>query len=525
MLDGAPTPRAGGRGAQLALFALAVAYLVLWGALAGLPFQDVPNHVARAVAIGDLLFDGGRRFGAHFTFEWQAVPYLLGDLLMLPAARWLPPDVAGRVLVTLQWASLPAAVAFLLYAWRAPRATWLVATALALYLATDLFFVLGFANFRLAIALVLAALAAWELALRTAAVRAWLGYFALALLGYLMHLSALVFLVGAVGVLSALRLLERRERLATLLLAGVPLVALLGWHVLGREPLTDAPALQPSAELKLYRLTMPLVRFGRDAPDDLALFAAFALVVGAVALAAARHLAGVVERELAVLAVAFLGLYFVLPEQQGLIWAIDTRALALAWLWLALLAAFAAPRLGWTRPVAAAALALAAANVAVLAGHLLPADRAMREYRAIAARVPHGATVLPVSTRPKQGFANPTAHAASFAMLDRDAVVPYTFSGDVGMPMTYFRFRARPASPQQFWYQAGTPPAQVREVVAGYDYLLVELPADWTRIPASGRVLHRNRSAALVVTGPARTAGLVATGPGIAAAAAGEAER
>ena len=70
------------------------------GSLAGLPFQDVPNHVARAVVIGDLLFDGGRRFGAHFTFDWQLVPYILGDLLLLPFARWLPPDVAGRVLVS-----------------------------------------------------------------------------------------------------------------------------------------------------------------------------------------------------------------------------------------------------------------------------------------------------------------------------------------------------------------------------------------------------------------------------------------
>jgi hypothetical protein len=492
--------RAEARGAKLALFVLAAAYLVLWAALAGLPFQDVPNHVARAVVIGDLLFDGGRRFGEHFTFDWQAVPYILGDLLMLPFARWLPADVAGRVLVVLEWVSLPAAVAFLLYAWRAPRATWLIGLALSLYLATDLFFVLGFAAFRLAIALVLASLAAWELASRTGMVRWWLGYFALAGLGYLTHLSALVFLVAAVGILSALRLVERREQLGRLLLAGLPLLLLLAWHLLGREPLNAAPPLQPSAELKLLRLAAPLARFGQGAVGDVALLVVFAAMVTVVALAAARRGATVVERELAVLTVAFLGIYFVLPEEQGLIWAIDSRALTLVWLWLALLAAFAAPRIGWTRPLAVAALGIAAANVAVLAAHLLPEDRAMREYRELAAHVPYGAVVLPVTTRPKRGFTNPTAHAASFAMLDRDAIVPYTFSGDVGMPMTYFRFRHRPEAPPQFWYQTGWAPEKVRDTMSGYRYLLVELPADWSRIPVSGRVTDRNGTAALVET-------------------------
>jgi hypothetical protein len=484
----------------LALFAIATAYLVLWAALAGLPFQDVPNHVARAVVIGDLLFDGGRRFGEHFTFEWQAVPYILGDLLMLPLARWLPADVAGRVLVVLEWVSLPAAVAFLLHAWRAPPATRLIGLALSLYLATDLFFVLGFAAFRFGIALVLAALAAWELAFRTGAVRWWLGYFLLAGLAYLTHLSALAFLVAAVGMLSAVRLVERREPLLRLVLAGVPLLTLLAWHVLGREPLNAAPPLQPTAELKLFRLAAPLARFGQDASGDVALLAAFATVAIGVALAAARRNAATVERELAVLTAAFVGLYFVLPEEQGPIWAIDSRALALAWLWLGLLVAFAAPRLAWTRPIAAAALGLAAANVVVLAAHLRPEDRAMRTYRELAARVPAGAVVLPVVTRPRRGFTNPTAHAASFATLDRGAIVPYTFSGDVGMPMTYFRFRARPEAPPQFWYQAGSAPDAVRDAIAGYGYLLVELPADWSRIPVTGRVTDRNGAAALVET-------------------------
>jgi hypothetical protein len=480
---------------------IAVAYAALWIALGGLPFQDIPNHVARAIVIGDLVLDGGRRFGEHFTFEWQAIPYILGDALLLPLVRLLPADVAGRAWVFLEWASLPLATAWLLHAWRAPRLTLAIGLAFALYLATDVFFMMGFANFRLGIALTLAGLAAWELALRTGAARWWLAYFALAGAGYLMHLSALVFLVSAVGALSALRWLDGRERFVRLLAAGLPILLLLGWHTLMLEPVNPYPSLQPTAWSKLWRLASPFVRF-RDAPD-LLLFAGFALTVTAAIAASLRGRATDRERELGVLVVAFVIIYFALPESKGAIWAIDNRAMSIAWLAAALLAAHVAPRLGHGRVVAGAALAIAAANVGLLAVKLVPQDGLMREYRALAATVPRGAVVLPVLTRPKLGYMNPTAHAASFATIDRDAIVPYTFSGDVGMPMEYFRFRRRPEAPWQFWYQAGYPPDGGASTLAHYPYLLVDVPADWSRIPVHGTVIRRNRAVALVSTGTA----------------------
>jgi hypothetical protein len=480
-----------------AIAVLAAGYVVLWAVLAGLPFQDVPNHVARAIVIGDLLFDGGIRFGEHFTFAWQAVPYVLGDVLMLPLARLLPADVAGRALVVLEWVSLPLAVAFLLHAWRAPASTRAIAVLFSLYLATDLFFVLGFANFRLAVALVLAAFAAWNLALRTGAPAWWLAYLSLAIAGYLMHLAAIVFLAAAVGIVSLLRLVERRESFARLLLAGLPVLGLLAWHVLAQEPAAPAPSLQPSTTAKALRLAAPLIRF-RDGLE-IAVFLLFAGAVLAAALAIARRASEAVERELAALATAFVGLYFVLPEAQGAIWAIDTRALSFGWLWGALLAAYAAPRLGWTRGLFAVGSVVALVNVLYLGQRLAPIDAFMRDYRAELAALPRGVTALPITTGPKRGFTNPTAHAALFATIDRDAIVPYTFSGDVGMPMRYFRFRDRPAAPWQFWYQFGMPPEGGAQTIGAYSYLLVEQPVDWRRLPVSGRVVSANAAVAIVV--------------------------
>ena len=61
------------------LYALYVAYFVQ---LTSLPLQDYPNHVARAVVLGDLIFHDGARFGEVFSFHIVAAPYLLTDLLL-----------------------------------------------------------------------------------------------------------------------------------------------------------------------------------------------------------------------------------------------------------------------------------------------------------------------------------------------------------------------------------------------------------------------------------------------------------
>lgn len=483
-----------------ALALLLLGYALLWCALDATPFQDVPNHVSRAVVIGDLLFDGGARFGDVFEFHWVAIPYLLGDLLLLPLVRAFPPDVAARAWVALEWASLPLAVAVLLRTWRCSGWAVAVGALLATYLATDTFFLMGFANFRLGVALVLLGLAAWERAQH--APLYWLAYAAAVVAAWLMHLSALVFLAGTTALLAALRAAEGRLAWRRALAIALPALALLAWHLAFREPPNLAPSLQPSAAVKALRVASPLVRFSD--PADYALCAGFVLLVFVPLLAGLRGRLSDLQVELCVLAVAFLGLYFVLPLQKGAIWAIDNRALALAWVYAALAALVTVDRLpgrlraGW----AAGACLLSAANLALLAAVLVPDNASMRDYRALAASVPRGATLLGVVTQPMQGATNPLAHAASYATILADAVVPYTFSGNEQMPMRYFRFRHRPDAPWQFWYQQSLRPAHLASTVARYDYLLVGLPVDWRRLPPGLEIVDANASAALVRPAP-----------------------
>jgi hypothetical protein len=107
------------------------------------------------------------------------------------------------------------------------------------------------------------------------------------------------------------------------------------------------------------------------------------------------------------------------------------------------------------------------------------------------------------------------AHAGSYATLDARAVVPYTFTGDLDAPMPYFNFRVRPPPfPWQWWYvnETGTylPAAAVRR----YDYVLVEQPVDWRRLPA---IIDRVRGNEAVVLAKVRHAPSIRTAEAAAA--------
>ena len=62
-------------------------YIVVLSRLSSSPFQDAPNHLARAVAMADLMFHHGARFGSTFQYHFLAVPYVVGDLIDIWSLR------------------------------------------------------------------------------------------------------------------------------------------------------------------------------------------------------------------------------------------------------------------------------------------------------------------------------------------------------------------------------------------------------------------------------------------------------
>jgi O-antigen/teichoic acid export membrane protein len=480
--------------------AVAAGYVVLLATLHGLPYQDLPNHLARATISADLLFDAGRRFGDAFSVRPGLAPYVLHDLAFAWLVHALGPYAAGCALMILSFLATPVAVAVLLRAWRCSRSEVILGCVVSLYLSSDFTFVTGFTSYRLGFATALLALAAWSTFLESGSRRAYLGYAVAVAVGYLTHLSATfftAFCVAATAVLAVRRAPGALVVPVTLLrraLAGVlPLVATVAWHV-SRDGVAPAgPTEWPTLVRKATGAFLPFHRY--DLASEGVLFAAF---VGVLALVVLHREPGRLRRAVtpAVLAGTCFALYAVLPFSRGYLAYLDLRALPFAWLFVAIAAIRAGDRARPRWGAALLALALAAANLGQLAHHLLRHDAVMRGYREIAAQVPAGATFAPVATRPRDGTTNPYLHAGSFATIERGARSPYLFIGGV---TSHFQARRIVTAPTEFWYQqewwdrtAGA------RLVEAFPLLLVMKPFDPARLPAATGVLAENEVATLL---------------------------
>jgi hypothetical protein len=196
------------------------------------------------------------------------------------------------------------------------------------------------------------------------------------------------------------------------------------------------------------------------------------------------------------LSLVFFAVYAALPYARSYLAYIDSRALAFAWTFAMVTAVAVAERAGWRgwAPVLLAA-ALAAANLGVLARHLLPGNAVMRDIRAVAAQVPAGATFVSVDTLPKDGTTDPFLHAGLFATIERGARSPYLFTGGT---TRYFLAAPHIGAPTEFWYQKADRPWAGAELVDAYRYVLATKPLDRSLLPAPTRVLAEDAGAVLL---------------------------
>src|SRR5262249_32139081 len=179
------------------------------------------------------------------------------------------------------------------------------------------------------------------------------------------------------------------------------------------------------------------------------------------------------------LTLTYLALYVAMPFASGRFSHLDVRAVPLA-ATFALVAALAAAEGAVRRRRGGvwAALVVGSGTLALVERHLVRHNRALRAYRVMAARIPRDARVLPIATRPLDGFTNPFLHAGAFATLDAGAFMPYLSNGGV---TPYFRYRTPPdrrLSP--FWYQMSENPdgGTRADIASNFQYLLVMNPFD-----------------------------------------------
>jgi len=477
-----------------------------------LVIQDYPNHLARALIMEDLLFHHGTEFGSTYQYHFLLVPYVLGDLLLATAVNLVGLGAAGTLWVILTFLSLPLSLLVYLRARQTPPDVTVLMLLISLYLSTDTFFIMGFTEFRLSVAIVFVALAVMELLRQRWSWGRYVAFAAIAAASYLTHLAATVFIGAALGASAAWRLIFRKARIDREVLLLAPVIALLGWHFLVaahyRQPqdLGTTASIWGLASTKVSHLIWDFLRYNTlQELVLLALFAAFLVVClrGRQLRDRAVYLTPQVFEPWAY-AVVFLGLYAVLPFERTEASYIDVRALALVPVFLILGLLNLPPRTAGadSRPGVALqylAVALVVANLGILAFHLRKSSLWLAQYRAVVAKIPEHSDVLPIYTGGRHRNLYMYLHVDTFAVMDRRAMIPYQFSGDRGSPMKYFRYVRLPYAPEEFWYQSKRDPIvdwkRVRET---YRYVLLMKPFAATRIPLQGRVVAENEAAQLL---------------------------
>src|SRR5580700_8491098 len=122
------------------------------------PLLDYPNHLARAFVLAHL-GDPHFSFREFYRADWGAYPYLGMDASLAVLGRIFPIETAGRVFLSLCALALPASAWFFLR--QVHPAETGSAGLWALLISYNVFFLEGFLNFDLSLAVGFLALGLW----------------------------------------------------------------------------------------------------------------------------------------------------------------------------------------------------------------------------------------------------------------------------------------------------------------------------------------------------------------------------
>lgn len=121
------------------------------------PLLDYPNHLARAFVLAHVN-DADFSFHKFYRADWGAYPYLGMDASLAVLGRMFPIETAGRVYLSLCAFALPGAAWFFL---REAQPNSGAVSLWALLISYNVFFLEGFLNFDLSIAVGFIALGLW----------------------------------------------------------------------------------------------------------------------------------------------------------------------------------------------------------------------------------------------------------------------------------------------------------------------------------------------------------------------------
>ena len=434
------------------LVAIAAALLApIWG-VAFPPLLDYPNHLARAFVLQHL-HDPAYNFGKFYRADWGLYPYLGMDASLVLLRLMLPIETAGRVFLSLCALGLPAAAWFFLHEID-PDSD---ATALwVLLIAHNVFFLEGFVNFDLGLAVAFAALALWLRWLRNRGNARWFTLLAIFTALYFVHL--LSFAITALVMAAYLALSKGSWRgWAWSGALGVPGVA--AYLFSSRIGLGVQAATFRALDDKLDSLGLSLHGYS-PALDWIARGA-----LAAYFLAAAwRNPEFRVNWRWLGVAIFLFGLFWVIPFQWGDSSDLDIRVLPV--LFVAILASVRIGRRG--RILAAIPLVLFAAWMTSVTRHFTRQQKELAGLARSFDAVPRNALVFPIVEGDQDPIERPFTHFWAYGVIRRGWYSPYLADIPGQTPMRIIRDLY---TSDGFWDLTYDQPPDWAQVQEDYEYV------------------------------------------------------
>jgi len=447
-----PAPAVGKILRLVAVVILVVALLVpIWSA-AFPPLLDYPNHLARSFILAHIN-DPAFTFSRFYRADWGAYPYLGMDASLAVLGRLFPIETAGRVFLSLCALALPAAAWFFL---RQVNAGDDAAALWALLIACNVFFLEGFSNFDLSLAVGFLALGFWLRWLAKYSTARWVAALATFTALYFTHLLGF----GITGlVVVAYLVIDRRPRRDWTWSGALALPAMAFYLHSSRVGLSLQNIVFHGFGDKLDSLGMIL--HGYSPALDLISLLALGLWFWAAWWRNSEFQWN--SRWLGIAAFLFV-LFWAIPWMWGEGSDLDIRVLPVLFV-VILATAHVGRRAKW---LAAIPLLLFAARTVDMRQHFAAAQPELAGLARSFESIPRGALVLPIVEGDQDPIERPFTHFWAYGVIRKGWFSPYLMdtAGETPMRIIYDSY-----TPDGFWFHIYDEPPDWKRVQSDYEYV------------------------------------------------------
>jgi hypothetical protein len=418
------------------------------------PLLDYPNHLARAFVLAHLN-DSHFSFLQFYKSDWGAYPYLGMDASLAVLGRLFPIETAGRVYLSLCALALPAAAWFFLHEAQ-PEAE--AASLWSLLIAYNVFFLEGFLNFDLSLAVGFVALGLWLRWLSLQGIARWIATLVAFTALYFTHLLGF----GITGLVVVAYLVLSRRSIRDWLWSGalaLPGVALYLYS--SRVGLSASKIVFHGWNDKLDSLGMILHGYWPRL-DWISLAALVAWLLAAWW----RNPKFRWDRKWMGVAAFLFALFWMIPWMWGEGSDLDIRVLP--FLFVVILATARVGRRG--KVLAAIPLLLFAVRTVSVAQHFRDTQPELAGLARSFDAVPHDALVLPIVEGDEDPIERPFTHFWAYGVIRRGWFSPYLMDAPGETPM---RIIHDSYTPDGFWDLTYDEPLDWQQVRNDYDYVWV----------------------------------------------------